>query len=115
MEKVAGQLAGQEKRLREHSAKTHRLQAEDICCKAYGTLRYAKLMTLETGMHLLSQLRWGQEERIISFEKYSNIYELMIGIQPCSLCVFYGKKLEGEALDQARAQYLQHFLPKWKQ
>lgn len=115
IEKVAGQLSGQEKSLREHSVQHHRVQAEDICRKAYGTLRYSRLMTLQTGMHLLSQLRWGQEEQVISFEKYINIYELMIGIQPCSLSVFYGKQLDGEAQDQARAAYLQRFLPELKQ
>jgi len=111
MEKIAGQLISQEKSLRQHSVSRHRLRAEDICYKAYGNLRYSKLMTLETGMSLLSQLRWGQEDQVITFEKYCNIYELMTGIQPANLCVFYDKLLKGEALERARAEYLQKFLP----
>ncbi len=111
MEKIAGQLVSQEKSLRHHSIERHRIQAEDICYKAYGNLRYSRLMTLESGMNLLSQLRWGQEEQVISFEKYCNIYELMIGIQPANLSVFYDKPLKGEALERARAEYLQRFLP----
>lgn len=114
IEKVGGQLAAQEKSLRQHSIERHRIHAEDICMKAYGNLRYSRLMTLQTGMHLLSSLRWGQEEQVITFEKYCNMYELMIGIQPSSLSVFFEKRLEGEALDQARAEYLQRFLPQLK-
>lgn len=115
IEKVGSQLISQEKSLRRHSVERHRIHAEDICLKAYGNLRYSRLMSLSSGMRLLSSLRWGQEEQVITFEKYCNIYELMIGIQPASLRVFYEKNLEGEAMDQARADYLQRFLPLLKQ
>ena len=115
IEKVSGQLIAQEKSLRRHSAENHRLRAEDICLKAYGNLRYCRLMSLQTGMRLLSSLRWGQEEQVVSFEHYCNLYGLMQGIQPASLCVFYKKQLDGEALDQARADYLHRFLPALKE
>lgn len=115
MEKIAGQLVSQEKDLRRHSVERHRIHAEDICYKAYGNLKYSRLMTLETGMSLLSQLCWGQEEQVITFERYCNIYELMTGIQPANLSVFYDRPLKGDALEQARAEYLQRFLPEIRQ
>jgi protein arginine kinase len=114
LEKIARQLEAQEQNLRRYSIDHHRIWAEDICYKAYGNLRYSRLMNLQTATHLLSQLRWGQEEQVIQFEKYCNFYELMIGIQPANLSVFFEKQLEGEEQDQARALYLQRFLPELK-
>ena len=76
LDKVGGQLASQERTLRDNSIEQHRLEVEDICYKAYGTIRYSKLMTLKMGMHLVSQLRWGQEKQIIRFKEYCNFMKL---------------------------------------
>ena len=85
LDKVGGQLASQERTLRDNSIEQHRLEVEDICYKAYGTIRYSKLMTLKMGMHLVSQLRWGQEKQIIRFKEYCNFYEIMMGMQEANL------------------------------
>lgn len=115
MENVAGQLISQEKSMRENSVKHHRLHTEDLCYKAYGTLRYARLMPWKTAMTLLSKLRLGQEEGVIGFERYCCIYELMTGIQRYSLEERYHKSFESEEeLDHARAEYLKEKLPRLK-
>lgn len=111
LEKVGGQLAGQERSLRDNSIEQHRLEVEDICYKAYGTIRYSKLMTLKMGMHLISQLRWGQEKQIIRFQEYCNFYEIMMGMQEANLATQSTKAADTSKQNQLRAQYLRKCLP----
>lgn len=111
LEKVGGQLAGQERSLRDNSVEQHRLEVEDICYKAYGTIRYSKLMTLKMSMHLLSQLRWGQEKQIIRFSRYCNFYEIMMGIQEANLTLGSEKPADASKQNQIRAEYIQKCLP----
>ena len=110
LDKVGGQLASQERTLRDNSIKQHRLEVEDICYKAYGTIRYSKLMTLKMGMHLVSQLRWGQEKQIIRFKEYCNFYEIMMGMQEANLTA-QNKTTGVSKQNQLRADYLRSCLP----
>ena len=110
LDKVGGQLASQERTLRDNSIEQHRLEVEDICYKAYGTIRYSKLMTLKMGMHLVSQLRWGQEKQIIRFKEYCNFYEIMMGMQEANLTA-QNKTTGASMQNQLRADYLRSCLP----
>ena len=110
LDKVGGQLASQERTLRDNSIEQHRLEVEDICYKAYGTIRYSKLMTLKMGMHLVSQLRWGQEKQIIRFKEYCNFYEIMMGMQEANLTA-QNKTTGVSKQNQLRADYLRSCLP----
>ena len=111
LDKVGGQLAGQERTLRDNSIEQHRLEVEDICYKAYGTIRYSKLMTLKMGMHLVSQLRWGQEKQIIRFKEYCNFYEIMMGMQEANLMAQNKAAKDASKQNQLRAEYLKSHLP----
>lgn len=111
LEKVAGQLVSQERSLRDSSLEQHHLEAEDICYKAYGTIRYSRLMTLKMSMHLLSQLRWGQEKQIIRFKSYCNFYEIMLGIQEANLAMTCEKPEDASRQNQTRAEFIRKCLP----
>lgn len=111
LEKVAGQLTAQERMLRENSVEKHHLEVEDICYKAYGTIRYSRLLTLKMAMHLLSQLRWGQEMDVIHFQKPCNFYELMMEIQQANLAVTCSKPMQADAQNEVRAKWIREKLP----
>ena len=69
-----------------------------------------KLMTLKMGMHLVSQLRWGQEKQIIRFKEYCNFYEIMMGMQEANLTA-QNKTTGASMQNQLRADYLRSCLP----
>lgn len=109
--KLGGQIASQEKRLRRHAAQNHRLERQDAIYKAYGSLKYARLLSLKDGMQALSVLRLGACEHLIPVENYGKLYQLMMDIQPCSLQVSCKKEMSGTELDQARAEFVRENLP----
>lgn len=111
IDKVGSQLISQERTLRENSVKAHRLEAEDICYKAYGTIKYSRLLTMKMAMNLLSQLRWLQEMGLIELEKYCNFYGLMLEIQQAGLSL-QGETSKKIREDQQRAEYLRSRLPR---
>lgn len=106
------QLMDQERAMRKESADKHRLEVQDVCCKAYGTLRYARLMSQRTAMQLLSQLWWGSDENIVTFAGKPDFYGIMMEIQPYTLEQRAGHPLAGTDLDRERAAYLRERLPK---
>ena len=111
MENVAGQLISQEHDMRENCVRRQPLQAENGCRKAYGALRYARLMSWNSAASLLSQIRWGQEAGVIRLSGKLAVYELMLGMQKRNLESLSGKNLSGVQLELARARYLQERLP----
>lgn len=85
LDKVGGQLASQERTLRDNSIEQHRLEVEDICYKAYGTIRYSKLMTLKMGMHLVHSFAGDRKNKLLDSMEYCNFYEIMMGMQEANL------------------------------
>ena len=111
LEKVSSQLCEQERELRKESVRQHRLEVEDICCKAYGTIRYARLMTMKMAMNMLSQMRWGAEKKVIRFQTDCSFYGLMLDIQDGALSVSSGKKDGSDNHNLSRARWLKEHLP----
>lgn len=109
--KVAMQLVSQERSLRGLWIQNQKLQVENICYKAYGNLRYARMLSLKEAMQFLSQLRWGNEEGVIEFADPFHCYELMLGVQPGNLSVFWEKEMDADEMNRARAEYVRRFLP----
>ena len=68
-------------------------------------------MTLKMGMHLVSQLRWGQEKQIIRFKEYCNFYEIMMGMQEANLMAQNKAAKDASKQNQLRAEYLKSHLP----
>jgi len=111
LDNVIGRLTEREKKLRQEAAGRHRLQMQDVCCKAYGTLRYAQLMSQKTAMQLLSHLWWGTAEGLVAFRTEPDFYRMMMEIQPGTLQEMAGRRLEGVDCDRERALYLRKRLP----
>lgn len=108
--KVAGQLASQERSVRNQSVKAHKNEIEDSIYRSYGILKYARTISFKDAMNYLSQLRWGMEQGILPVKEIIPCYQLMLGVQPANLQVRYDKPMDQEEMDRARASYIRQFL-----
>ena len=108
---AAGQLAAQERKVKALALRSHRLQMEDEVYKSYGVLKYARKLSYKEGMTYLSQLRLGLCENLLQSEKPVNLFGIMLNIRPANLKQGRREKLEGDALEEARAQYIRERLP----
>ena len=113
--KVARQLASQEKAVRRQVLTTHRLELEDSIYRSYGTLKYAKNLSLKETIDHLSQIRLGQEEGLLSFKEPCNCYKMMLGVQNANLQTYWDRQIEEKALNRARATYIQRQIPELRE
>ncbi len=109
--KVARQLASQEKAVRRQVLTTHHLELEDSIYRSYGTLKYAKNLSLKETIDHLSQIRLGQEEGMLSFKDTCNCYKMMLGAQNANLQVYWDRPMDEKALNKVRAVYIQKNIP----
>lgn len=99
---IAMQLINQERSARE--AMSENITVLDNICRAFGILQYAKLLSNDECMKLLSDLRFGVEIGVFDHIDYDTINHLMIEVQPATLMKNIGKKLTAQERDQIRAE-----------
>jgi protein arginine kinase len=86
-------ILAQEQAARGALYQQRREAVEDRVYRAYGTLRYARVLTAEEAMRLISDLRLGVDLKIITGINPSQLNELMIKIRPAFLYKINGKEL----------------------
>lgn len=99
---IAGQLIAQERAARETITKN--IVIKDKVYRSFGILQYARLLSNDECMQLLSNLRFGIEAGIIGNIDFKTINRLFIEIQPATLMKNIGKKLTPQERDQIRAK-----------
>ncbi len=99
---IAMQLISQERNTRE--ALSENISVLDIIYRSFGILQYAKLLSNDECMKLLSELRFGIEIGIFDHLDYDTVNHLMIEVQPATLMKNIGKKLSAQERDQIRAE-----------
>ena len=99
---IAFQLITQERNAREAMLKN--LSVLDTIYRAYGLLLYAKLLSNDECLKLLSELRFGVEMGIFDHIDFDTINHLMIEVQPATLMKNIGKKLNPQDRDAIRAE-----------
>ncbi len=111
---VTNQIVEQERSLRKKLISEKRMQFEDAVYRSYGALSYARILTSNETMTLLSDIKLGYELGILAFEHTEpiNIYGLMTCIQPANLQKEMKCELKIEERDMARATYIREHLPK---
>jgi len=85
-------------------------QIEDKIWRAYGILKYARVLTSEEVMNLLSAVRLGIATGIFDFIKIPMINELLLLSQPAHLQKYYGEEMPSETRDSIRAQMVREKL-----
>ena len=105
---IAMQLIAQERAAREEMAKN--LTVMDSVYRSFGILQYAKLISNDECLKLLSNLRFGVEIGLIENIDFDTINHLMIEVQPATLMKNIGKKLTVQERDQLRAELVRSAL-----
>lgn len=109
--KIALQLAGHERQLREYAVEQHRLQVEDEAYKIYGILKYARMLSLKEALNDLSQLRWAESVGAIQLKEPLNCYELMLQVQDATLQDNVQETLDEKGLLCERARWIRERMP----
>ncbi len=99
---IANQLVAQERNMRETLSDSITIQ--DKLFRSFGILQYARLLSNDECMQLLSNLRFGIEAGIISNIELSTINRLFTEVQPATLMKNVGKRLSPQERDQIRAE-----------
>lgn len=99
---IAHQLITQERAARETLGKN--INVLDEIYRAYGLLHYAKLVSNDECMELLSRLRFGAELGLFENIDMYTVNRLFIEIQPATLMKNIGKKLPSIERDRIRAE-----------
>lgn len=99
---IAIQLIAQERAAREALAADETIL--DNIYRSFGILQYAKLLSNDECMKLLSYLRLGIEIGIFDNIDFDTVNNLMIEVQPATLMKNIGKKLTPRERDRIRAE-----------
>ncbi len=99
---ISMQLIAQEREARK--ALAGNIAVLDTVYRAFGTLRYAKLLGNDECMQLLSLLRFGVEMGVFENIDFDTINHLMIEVQPATLMKNIGKKITPQERDCIRAE-----------
>ncbi len=100
---ITKQILAQEQAARQILHKERRDFIEDRVYRAYGILKYARLLSLEEAMRLFSDLRLGLGLKIISGMPDRLLNELMVKIRPAFLIKSAGRELSNCQGDVLRA------------
>jgi protein arginine kinase len=85
-------------------------QIEDKIWRAYGILKYARVLTSEEVMNLLSAVRLGVAIGIFDFIKIPLINEILLLSQPAHLQKYYDEEMAVDQRDFIRAQMVREKL-----
>lgn len=105
------QVVKQERKRREYMLSVNADEIEDQVYRSYGVLKYAKQISSDDAMTLLSQLKFGVDCGLLQFDREFNIHKLMMGVQPGSLQWTLGKNVGSQTRDKSRAEYIRKELP----
>lgn len=87
-------------------------QIEDKIWRAFGILKYARVLTSEEVMNLLSAVRLGVALGVIDTVKIPLINEILLLSQPAHLQKFYDEEMSGDHRDFVRAEMVREKLNK---
>lgn len=104
------QIVEQEEQARQALLVQNKPVLEDKICRAWGTLRNARIISSQETIELLSMVRFGVDVGIIRELDLKTLNELFIMIQPAHLQKIDGKKLNTLERDTKRAQVIREKL-----
>lgn len=103
---VVSQIINQEQAARNALYKNRREFIEDLVYRAYGTLKYAHILSYEEAMRLFSELRLGIEMGLISGIHSRLLNELTVRIRPAFLIKLSGNEMSAHNRDVFRAELI---------
>ena len=104
------QVVSQEKMLRQQMLQGTNKNLEDRVGRAFGVLHYARVISSNEALNLLSDLRLGVDMGLIQGISPAVITELMIAIRPAHLQQYKGQAMQPQERDALRAELIQEKL-----
>jgi protein arginine kinase len=83
---------------------------EDRIWRAFGILKYGRMLTSDEVMNLLSAVRLGHAIGMIDFLSIAQINEMLLLSQPAHLQKYYGQEMDNNKRDFVRAQMVREKL-----
>jgi len=109
---VIPQIVRYERKVRHAMFSEHRCQVEDRIWRAYAILRNARTISSEEALHLLSQVRLGQNLGVLEEIDPMVVNKLFILTRPAHLQKMEGRELAPQERDMVRADFLRNSLAK---
>jgi len=111
LERVTKQIIQSERQAREYlSQPERRLAVEDTVYRAFGILSFARILSTEEAMQLLSDVRLGMDLGFIHHLDKEILKELMVMIRAAHLQKIMGQNLPPEERDKLRASLVREKL-----
>ena len=107
LKSIALQIAAQERSAREEIFKSN--ATEDKIFRAYGTLKYARLIDTDELMELMSLVRLGAVKGLINIDT-AKIEGMMINMQPATISLSVDRPLDRNGRDMLRAKRVRELL-----
>ncbi len=107
LKSIALQIAAQERSAREEILKSN--ATEDKIFRAYGTLKYARLIDTDELMELMSLVRLGAVKGLINIDT-AKIEGMMINMQPATISLSVDRPLDRNGRDMLRAKRVRELL-----
>ncbi len=106
LERVTRQIIEYEENARKRLFGEAKDQIEDKIWRAYGILKYARTLTSEEALNMLSAIRLGIGMEVIKTINLSRINEILALTQPAHLQKYFDQKMEVGERDRIRADLI---------
>lgn len=107
LKSIALQIAAQERTARDELCNSP--ETEDLIYRAFGTLKYARLLDTNEFMELMSKVRLGAVKGILNIDT-SLIEDMMIRMQPATISLSVDRPLDKISRDYLRAEAVRGLL-----
>nr|WP_312578439.1 protein arginine kinase [Sedimentibacter sp.] len=107
---IVVQIIQKEKATREVLTKNNKEEIEDEIYRALGLLSYARSISTDEAMKLISLVKLGREIGIINGLQNKDLYDLMVKVQPNNLLSAANNNLTVKERDNKRAEFIRNEL-----
>jgi len=104
LERVTRQIIEYEENARKRLFNEAKEQIEDKIWRAYAILKYARTLTSEETLNMLSAIRLGIGMAVLDVVSLSQVNEILALTQPAHLQKYFKKRMEPGERDQVRAE-----------
>lgn len=110
IEKILQQILQQERNEETAMIEKSRTELEDRVWRAYATLKYARVLSSNEAVELLSTLRLGRSLGILEQPRFENLNEMLIMMRPAHLQKRASRTLKTQERDEYRAEFIRSWM-----
>ena len=110
IEKILNHIVEQERKAQTNLVENKRMKLEDQVWRAYATLRYARVLSSNEAIELLSAIRLGRSTGLLDQPTYEEINEMLIQSRPAHLQKLASQELSAHERDVFRAEMIRKWI-----